>query len=151
MASPSSVAGFSKKDEARFWGNVSRQSGCWIWVGCIGKHGYGLFCAEGKRLRSHRVSYMLKIKNPGNLSVLHKCDNPCCVNPKHLFLGNQLDNMRDASLKGRNKTYKISPKDIGDIKTDLLNRRKLKDISNQYGVSINTLSLIRRGKIWVSA
>lgn len=76
-------------------------TGCWVWkTDCV--HGYGSFWLQGKVYRAHRASYMLfSGVIPLGMNVLHTCDNPSCVNPQHLFLGTQQDNMTDKRLKGR--------------------------------------------------
>lgn len=78
-------------------------SGCWLWMGHATTLGYGMLKNDnGKRQYAHRISYFLHYgKSPGMAHVLHKCDNPPCVNPEHLFLGTQSDNMRDMAAKGR--------------------------------------------------
>jgi len=75
--------------------------GCWLWIGAIGTTGYGQFWYH-KRETASRVAYML-YKGPiqKGMSVCHTCDNPICVNPDHLFLGRQIENMRDMVIKGR--------------------------------------------------
>jgi hypothetical protein len=73
---------------------------CWIWKGAIA-HGYGTITWNGKSSRAHRVSYLLAHGNPGDLLVLHECDNPPCVNPSHLRLGTNADNMHDRDTRGR--------------------------------------------------
>lgn len=77
-------------------------TGCWEWIGAIATHGYGYFGANGKSIRAHRASYQIyKGKIGDGLYVLHSCDNPSCVNPDHLWLGTQKDNIRDRNIKGR--------------------------------------------------
>jgi len=77
------------------------ENGCWIWRGAISGR-YGGLRFNKKVHAAHRVSYeIFNEKHPGDLCVCHKCDVPLCVNPDHLFLGDQYDNMRDAAKKGR--------------------------------------------------
>ena len=81
-------------------------NGCWEWQGKINESGYGSFQEreKGKKkdLRAHRESYRIFIGDiPQGLYVLHKCDNPACCNPDHLFLGTHSDNMQDMLKKGR--------------------------------------------------
>ena len=91
--------------ERRFWARVRRddsEDGCWVWTGSLMTRGYGRLWVKGRREGAHRVAYEIAY-GPFDkaLRVLHHCDNPPCVRPKHLFLGTQLDNMRDAARKGR--------------------------------------------------
>lgn len=97
----------NKKDIDRFWSKVSKKSNkeCWEWLGkarCGKSMLYGQFWLEGKNATPHRVSYEITYGVfDKTFHVLHKCDNPICVNPKHLWLGTNLDNIRDKMKKGR--------------------------------------------------
>lgn len=78
------------------------ESGCHEWQGYITKNGYGQIGNEGRIYYAHRVAWLLNHGDPGDSYVLHKCDNRCCVNPEHLFLGTFQDNMDDMINKKRN-------------------------------------------------
>lgn len=88
----------------RFWPKVQRGEGCWLWTGACDTYGYGLirWRQRDRWDKAHRVSWIIASGPiPNGLCVLHKCDNPPCVNPAHLFLGTQADNMHDMKIKGR--------------------------------------------------
>ena len=79
-----------------------KPSGCWEWVKSKDGNGYAFIKINQKQWRGHRYSWtLLKGPIPMGMNVLHKCDNPSCVNPSHLFIGTMLDNMRDCAKKGR--------------------------------------------------
>lgn len=82
---------------------------CWIWIGGKNKVGYGLIRDEnGHKVTAHRISYRLFVSDfNAELCVLHRCDNPSCVNPKHLFLGTKSDNMKDMWNKQRHPTINM--------------------------------------------
>lgn len=88
--------------QARFWSKVNLGAGCWEWKGPRAKTGYGTINVNGMTATAHRVAWILVNGTiPPGLHVLHRCDNPPCVRPDHLFLGTHDDNMRDCSSKGR--------------------------------------------------
>lgn len=77
-------------------------TGCWIWIACSLPCGYGTFRLNRKMLRAHRASWIIrKGEIPVGVDVLHRCDTPLCVNPDHLFLGNDQDNKNDSVAKNR--------------------------------------------------
>lgn len=93
--------------EERFSLFVNKHNGCWEWVGFVSPNGYGVFTFRGVRERAHRASWRIHFGGiPDGMYVCHKCDNRKCVNPQHLFIGSQSDNMVDAFQKGRIDTDK---------------------------------------------
>jgi hypothetical protein len=122
-------------------------SGCWLWTGSIAKNGYGKIQGDRRSgsLLAHRYSFKKFVFDPGKMHVLHKCDNRCCVNPDHLFLGNRKDNMSDCAKKLRMANRKLSCEAVEDIKTKRMSQRSFGAV---YGVSQTLVSRIQRGINW---
>ena len=142
----------------RFWDKFYRpKNGCWEWCGAINGRGYGHISNLGKWYCAHRLSWMLfNGPIPDGLYVCHKCDNRKCVNPNHLFLGTQKDNVNDMFLKGRGNRVrgeqhpfsKLSNVDIHMIvymyKTKLFTQQT---IAKLYGVGQDHISRIVNNKV----
>jgi len=136
------------------------EKGCWEWQGakCGGqkKDGakYGLFNIGVKLIMSHQASYLYFYEiDPRSLKlqVLHKCDNPVCINPSHLFLGTHQDNMDDAVRKGRMNFGEINGQThltSQDVKAIYHDPRGLKEIGEAYGICPASVWNIRTEKTW---
>jgi len=160
-------------DFARFWGKVkiANPDECWIWN--AGKTGsgtkYGCFSFRKGVYKANRIAYYFKYRvDPFPLDVLHKCDNTLCVNPNHLFLGTQVDNMKDMKAKGRAASgltsarytkpertsrgevhhwAKLTDSQVREIKLALATTSN-KVLATMFNVSPCTIQDIRVGRHW---
>lgn len=130
------------------------ESGCWIWVGCTNEK-YGMIKFKKTNLGAHRFSYKyIKKIEPGDLNVCHTCDNPLCVNPDHLFLGTNHDNMKDASIKRRlaygEKHYRnrLKEKEIKEIQRLSKLGLSQTQIAKVFDIEQTNISHIILGKNW---
>ena len=156
--------GSSSLSSARLFKHIEfKPNGCWEWTGAKNKPGYGRMKVNGKFLSPHRVAYVLfRGSIPENNDVCHKCDNPPCFNPDHLFAGTRSDNMMDCSNKGRRKPIPIEKmargsgvgtsvlieREVSVIKFLLKQGWRLQKIANMFHVHIMQISRIKRGIAW---
>lgn len=159
---------------SRFWNKVDKSGECWIWTACRNPHGYGKFALsiDGKwRLRdAHRVAWELANDSiPDGICVCHKCDNPSCVNPSHLFLGTQAENLADMKAKKRgtlgdkstalrmpeklprgaeNVSTRLTPDQVRAIREQRTQGASQNEIARRFGISQSTVRQIVNRKTW---
>jgi hypothetical protein len=150
----------------RFWQFVKVGDGCWLWQGGTNEGGYGsLSLRRGVKIYAHRLSFELNIGPvPLGLWVLHRCDNPRCVNPAHLFVGTRADNMRDAHQKGRT-WFQVQPDKLprgathhkakldevkaGDVRARYaVGGVTQRTLAEEYNVSQSTIQAVLSGRNW---
>lgn len=162
----------------RFWSKVNKTDNtedCWTWNASTRAKGYGAFCylKDGQTIngRGHRYSYEIHIGViPDGLFVLHRCDNPSCVNPNHLFLGTNQDNVNDMMRKGRHVsggTYakdkakynrgskhfnaKLTEDIVRSIRQEYIpNKIGYIKLAKKYNITVSHATLIIKNKIWKS-
>jgi hypothetical protein len=128
-------------------------SGCWLWTAGASSGGYGSVKVDGKLTGAHRASWGLFVgKIPSGVMVCHKCDNPACVNPSHLFLGTASDNAKDMWNKGRaaanGPSRLLDRKTIASIREMAANGEPKAKIAAAFGVNRKTVYNIEHGKTW---
>lgn len=156
----SSPVNLTSKQLKNFWKKVRKTDGCWIWEGCISGKGYGYFTLGYKNTKASRVSWMIhygEIPTDGSyhgICVCHKCDNPACVNPQHLFLGTNKENVIDRVNKKRSAVgelsgrAKLSSSDVSKIREMLASGIKKASIAKIFSVNPMSIHLIATGENW---
>lgn len=150
---------YRKQDvESRFWSKVNRKGpdDCWEWQGSPGKDGYGRFGVNGRTLKPNRFAWeLVHGEITEGLHVCHRCDNPLCCNPIHLFLGTNADNRADMVSKGRqargekNGNAKLTEAKIHEIRVRLsYGGVTQKSLLTEYDVSRATMSRIANKRRW---
>jgi len=146
-----------------FWSRLEIKSFdpdvCWEWCGGYFPDGYGYayFNARDKRWRAHRLAYKLAYdKDPGNLCVCHKCDNPACCRPSHLFLGSHKDNMQDKVKKGlslsgsKHPRAKLTEAQVKQIRKMVEQGIPQYILAKRFKVSQSTINAIIKKRNWAT-
>lgn len=142
-----------------FWSYVPKADGdaCWNWQGFLNEHGYGRMKVKGRGWLANRLSWTIHFGDiaPG-LNVCHRCDNPACVNPRHLWLGTQTQNIadrhakkRNADFKGdRNNKAKLTAEEALEIRKNATTPSMKRFYADKHGLSNCYIYNIVKGKTW---
>ena len=132
---------------------------CWNWSGMKNTNGYGRFSLNDKHQLAHRVSFQIFVGEiPSGMNVCHSCDNRLCVNPYHLWVGSQSENLKDAFHKGRhsvpdtsggkNGNTKLEASDVAEIRRLCAQGARKNLVASVFGVSSSTVGNIVSRKTW---
>ena len=130
------------------------ETGCWLWLKALSVTGYAVLQYGGKVNKVSRLSYGLyKGEVPDCLHVLHRCDNPVCINPDHLFLGTDKDNMRDKQAKGRGFISSGAKSGMAklteaQVEEALTSTTRHIDLASKFKVSADVIVDVRSGLSW---
>lgn len=145
----------TKEHEERFWSKVIKgpeSDSCWEWDACLHSAGYGMIGTTlkgiGKKYYAHRISWEWHNGDiPKGLFVCHLCDNPKCVNPKHLFLRTHKDNMQDMASKGRHTgARQLTNQQVVEIRERFANQEDAKRLASEFDISPQHVRALARGK-----
>jgi hypothetical protein len=155
---------WSKSLEERFWEKVvkGKSDECWLWKASLNMAGYGQLYRDGRPIVASRISWELANGPiPAGVFVLHRCDTPACVNPKHLFLGTQVENIADMWRKGRARPWpgprlkgeacavsKLTDAKVQDMRRRFKNGERLQRLADRYGVDRMTIKSAVTRKTW---
>lgn len=135
-----------------FWSGVHKGAACWLWTKGLMSTGYGYIDFQRARHFTHRLVWeLINGPIPNGLFVLHKCDNPACVNPKHLFLGTQKDNRQDCVTKlhhsfgSRHGMSKLSENNVLSIRAS---SKSAQDLAKRFGLAPGYVREIKRRESW---
>ena len=153
------IDGLSPKDIAqlrdKLLSRIAVNGNCWEWQGAKNSKGYGSISIGGVVILAHRLSYRVHYGKLGDSLVCHRCDNPKCVNPAHLFLGTAADNIQDMRRKGReapSPTIKITAADARSMREKYIPRKYgLTRLAKEYGISSGHVYAILKGDFWRNA
>lgn len=128
---------------------IERESGCIEWVGASIKDGYGTMHWQGRVHLTHRLAWedANRAPVPDGLHVLHRCDNPPCCNPAHLFLGTDKTNALDKCAKGR-AAQKVTPEMVVEIRSAVAAGASGRSVARRLSLSVSAVCDIARGKAW---
>ena len=141
----------------RLSAKTTKSGDCLLWTGRCSKDGYGLFSVKGRSVLTHRAAYMAHTGiDPGELCVCHTCDRPACVNPAHLFLGTQSDNMADMKRKGRgreskgenNIRAKLTAAQVLEIRSQFSAGMDSRVIAAHHGIYRSSVYKIAKRETW---
>jgi hypothetical protein len=147
--------GIGNTHEERFWSRVIKTDSCWIWNGAKMKNGYGTITVNYRKWYVHRYSWYLTHNHEPKLFLLHSCDNPLCVNPKHLREGTAADNSRDMAdrkrsphLGERSPCAKLTDNKVREIRERVANGEKQAAIVREFQISAGVVCEIIQRKRW---
>lgn len=135
------------------WEKVQRVDGldkCWEWLGNRDKANYGTMMVDGKNWRSNRLAVRRWHSEPlvGELYVLHRCDNPPCINPDHLYQGTKQQNSQDMARRRRGNTVRLTEDAVIDSRMRAAAGERVTDLAKEYGVSKTAMAYAVSGKTW---